>query len=170
MEEAKVLLAVKAGLKGERDSVTVYEEAAERSEGEVKAFFLERAGEERRHYDKLLEVYAELRKGRLAGGGVRPLEPVAADRSPSFVTAAFLKRVAESRYLSAAVSSAVLLEATALRHYRDAAEAAAEAGETGLRGLFLTLADWEDSHYRELLRLQEESTRLWFDEQRFEPF
>ena len=167
MDNDRILEALKQGMKGERDSVTVYAEAALHAEGEVKAFFLERAEEERVHFNKLLEFHRGMAKNRLADGNVQPLAPANTAAQPSFVGEDFLRRVAESRWLSAAVSSAVLLELGAIRHYRAAAEL---SSADVIRELFTTLADWEDGHYRELLRLQEESTRLWFDAQHFEPF
>jgi len=161
-----LLAAVKKGLKGELDSVTVYMEAAEKSDGPVAEFFRERGKEEQRHYNWLLSYYKELSQGRM------PSENLAAEvfgmegRSP-LVTEEFLKRVGSSQHLVTAVAAGVLLEVEAVRHYRKAAE---ETVVPALRTFFDTLADWEQQHYKDLLAIQDEAERYWFDAQRFEPF
>ncbi len=161
-----LLAAVKKGLKGELDSVTIYMEAAEKSDGPVAEFFRERGKEEERHYNWLLSYYKELSQGRV------PSENLAADvfamegRSP-LVTEEFCKRVGSSQHLVTAVAAGVLLEVEAVRHYRKAAE---ETVVPALRAFFDTLADWEQKHYKDLLAIQDEAERYWFDAQRFEPF
>ncbi|MHB8936597.1 hypothetical protein, partial [Rectinema subterraneum] len=79
----------------------------------------------------------------------------------------FLTRVASDRHVSAAVSSAVLLELNATQHYQKMAEL---SKEPHLKAFFNSLSEWEMRHYEELLKIQEESRQFWFEEQKFEPF
>ncbi|TFG84395.1 MAG: hypothetical protein E4H20_03295 [Spirochaetales bacterium] len=165
MLDNEILTAIKAGMKGELDSVTVYEDAAKVSTGEVKDFFLDRAAAEKQHFNYLLEYYktntVNLTPERNAqaelGGGWKS----------AIIGEAFLKQVASSRQLSAAVAAAVHLEADAIRHYRDWA-ARVDAPE--LKKLLNTLVDWEEQHYADLLLMQEEMQRYYFDINHFEPF
>jgi rubrerythrin len=163
MANENVLEALRGGMKAELESVGVYEEAAAKSEGEVRGFFADRAEEEKRHFNWLLEAY------RKVEGGDLPENPMAsvAIESPPIVTAAFIDRIAKDRFLSGAVAAAALLEVNAIRYYRGKAE---ESPTKGLAELFESLAAWEDRHYHELLRLQGELERRFFDENRFEPF
>lgn len=171
MLDSALLAAIKAGMKGELDSVTVYEDAAAAAEGEVREFFKERAEEEKRHFNYLLGYYkkatinltpernaeAELGADAKSGGTWRS----------AIVGEGFLKQIATTKRLSAAVAAAIHLEADSIRLYRDWA-ARAEGG--ALKELLNTLVEWEERHYADLLRIQEESERYYFDLNRFEPF
>ena len=166
MTDAPLVEAIKLGLKGELDSVTIYSEAAMKSDGEVQAFFIERADEEKRHHDWLLSYWKELESGATPMRNLAAEAAAAPGRSP-ILTEDFLKRIGRSQALSTAVAAATLLEANALRHYADAA---AKAPAGALRDFFETLSKWETRHYEDLLRVQDESRRHWFDAHRFEPF
>lgn len=166
MKDDTLLKAVKKGLKGELDSVTVYMDAAAESDGAVSDFFLERGQEEQRHYNWLLAYYKELTGGTMPNANLAA-EVLGMDGRSPLVTEEFLRRVGESQHLVTAVATAVLLEVEAIRHYRSAAE---ETDVPALRDFFNALADWEELHYKDLLAIQDESERYWFDTQRFEPF
>ncbi|MBU0928520.1 MAG: hypothetical protein KKA67_12280 [Spirochaetes bacterium] len=165
MLDNEILAAVKAGMKGELDSVTVYEDAAAASTGEVKRFFQERAAAEKEHFNYLLGYYKtrtinltpERDAAAELGGGWRS----------AIVGEAFLKQVASSRHLMAAVTAALHLEADAVRLYRDWS---ARAEAPALKGLLDLLVEWEERHYADLLVMQEELERSYFDVNRFEPF
>lgn len=158
--------ALLSGLKNEMDSVTVYSEAAERAQGEVAQFFSERAAEEKRHYNWLLEYYKKVQ------GGSTPNYDLAAEvfgmdyKSP-LITKEFINRLAADQYLVTAVATATLMEATAISFYRAAAES---APTKELASFFTTLMKWEEHHYNELISLQDELTQRWFEKQQFEPF
>jgi len=161
-----VLKALKAAMKSELDGIAAYEAAAVGAgpATAVRDFFLELAGEEKKHFNWLLAFYQEY-----ADGNVPSTDPVPAGAGPAgpIVTEDFLKRVGSSRELSAAISTAILLESNGARHYRAGADA---TDHPALRSLFGKLADWEERHYRDLLRVQEESERFYWDAARWEPF
>ncbi|MBU0935854.1 MAG: ferritin family protein [Spirochaetes bacterium] len=167
MPHENLLNAVKTAMKAEKDSVTVYSEAAARASGDVQAFFQERAEEEKKHFNWLLDYYRRMEQN-LPPSEFRNLIGSDSGKPDSFlITDDFLRRIAGDQYLTTAIATAVLMEATAQRHYRKAAE---ETVHNELRDFFIALADWEDKHYRDLIKIQEESERYWFDLQRFEPF
>ncbi len=165
MLDSEILSALKAGMRGELDSVAIYEKAASEASGQVREFFLERAAAEKEHFNFLLAYYRDktvnLTPERSAeaevGGGWRS----------AIVGEAFLKQVASSASLMAAVSAALHLEADAYRLYGDWSDRA-ESPE--LKRLLRLLADWEKRHYDDLLVIQEELERHYFDINRFEPF
>lgn len=165
MLDTEILSALKAGMRGELDSVSVYEKAAAESLGQVRDFFLDRAAAEKEHFNFLLAYYRDKTvnltpersaEAELAGGW----------RS-AIVGEAFLRQVASSTSLMAAVSAALHLEADAYRLYGDWADRA-ESPE--LKRILRLLADWEKRHYDDLLVIQEELERHYFDINRFEPF
>lgn len=158
--------AIKNAMKAEIDSVTIYSEAALRADGDVAEFFALRAEEEKRHYNWLLGYYKELLGGRTPAVNLAAELQTSHHHSPIF-SQDFLKRVASDRHVSAAVSSAVLLELNATEHYRNLAMT---AKDPHLKAFFNSMSEWESRHYSELLKIQDESREYWFEMQNFEPF
>ena len=157
--------ALKKGIKGEMDSITLYKEAAQHTQyKEVQDFFLEMAEEETNHYNWLVAYYKKLHDG-LAPASLKNIAEQK-DHSP-IVTDEIVKRIAESQYVTTALASALLLEATALRFYADSAE---KTIYPELQAFFTMLSEWERKHYNNLIVMEEEAERYWFDLQRFEPF
>jgi len=132
----------------------------------VADFFRNQAAEEKKHYNWLLSYYHEMLAGTVPNRNLAAEVFALTQRAP-FVNETFLRRVGESQYLVTAVASAVLLESNAVRHYRAAADA---ASQPELKAFFETLAAWEEKHYEDLLKIQDESREYWFDVQKFEPF
>jgi rubrerythrin len=166
MVDAPLIEAIKTGLKGEMDSVTLYADAAGRAKGDIADFFNELADEEKRHFNWLLQYYREL------SGGKAPDRNLAAEASAMtghgpIVTEAFMKRIGENQHLVTAIASAVLLELNAVKHY---ASAGAETSILSLKEFFKVLAAWEQKHYDDLLKIQEATRDAWFEKQGFEPF
>jgi len=166
MEKKKMIEAVAEGIKGELDGITIYEEAASRSEGDVKSFFLDRAAEEKMHYNWLASYYQRL-LGTDDNADEEILPGKLPDKPSPIISEEFLERIGSDRYLSAAISSSVLLELSAIEHYRKNAETATDSG---VIELFKRLAEWEMEHYEMLLKIQEESRQNWYNAQSFEPF
>jgi rubrerythrin len=55
----------------------------------------------------------------------------------------------------------------AIEHYRKSAE---DADDKAVKQLFNELVEWEKGHYDMLLKIQEESRKVWFETQGFEPY
>ncbi|PKL08890.1 MAG: hypothetical protein CVV51_06670 [Spirochaetae bacterium HGW-Spirochaetae-7] len=165
MIDTEILDAVKAGMKGELDSVTIYEGAAKVAEGKVKEFFLERAEAEKKHFNYLLDYYRD-KTINLTPERNAQAELGGSWRS-AIVTEAFLRQVSSSRQLSAAVAAALHLEADAVQLYRDWS---IRATAPALKELLGTLLKWEEQHYADLLLLQDEMRLHYFEVNNFEPF
>jgi rubrerythrin len=166
MSKQAMINALAQGIKGELDGITVYENAAEKSTGEVRTFFLDRAGEEKQHYNWLVDYYQRLvnEDGVLEPGADRGRLP---DEASPIISESFLERIGKDQYLSTAVSTSVLLEMNAIEHYRKSAE---DADDKAVKQLFNELVEWEKGHYDMLLKIQEESRKVWFETQGFEPY
>lgn len=166
MLNKEIIEVLKKGIKTELDSITVYSNASEISQGDVKVFFLERAGEEKQHYNWLLNYFQSL------SGGLVPSENLIISInkrkiSHEIITDDFLKRIGFNQHLTTAIATALLLEISSIRFYQ---EAASKTSNTALIDLFSALAEWEDRHYHELLQIQEESENYWFEKHQFKPF
>jgi rubrerythrin len=162
----ELMQALRNALKSEVDSVTIYSEAALRGEGDVAQFFASRAEEEKRHYNWLLSYYREMLAGQMPAMNLAAEIQAGSHKSPIF-SHDFLKRIASDRHVSAAVSSAVLLELNSTQYYSNMANL---AKEPHLKAFFNSMSEWEMRHYEELLKIQEESKSYWFEVQNFEPF
>jgi rubrerythrin len=164
MSEDSLLAAVRKGLKGELDSLTVYMDAAEGAEEDVAVSSASAGTRKSSTIIGCCILPAAVRRedpqrepggGRVRHGGPEPLSR--RNSSSAWARASTRDRVA----------AAVLLEVEAIRHYRRTAE---ETAVPALKDFFLVLAEWEERHYKDLLAVQDESERYWFDAQRFEPF
>ncbi len=164
--KTNMLDAIRKAMQGEKDSVTLYEKAAAHSdEPEVKEFFNSRADEERRHFNYLLKYHQEI-SGNLPLSAPDPELSEVRDEG-SFFSEAFVRRIGEDQFLFSAISTALLLEKDAFDHYK---ENAANAQEPQLKEFFELLAKWEMLHYDELLRVQQEAERYYWNLNAFEPF
>lgn len=162
----ELLDSIKKAMQGEKDSVVLYTNAAENTtDKEVKQFFSERAEEEKRHYNYLLQYYTEISN-----------ENQLTDFSAEFKSAAsyhptisdeFLKRIGENQVLFSAISTAVLLEKNAIDHYRASINL---ADSPILQAFYQVMVDWESSHYDECLEIQKNAEAYYWQINQFEPF
>jgi len=157
---------IKKAMKGEMDSVTLYQNAANHSDDpEVKQFFLSRREEERQHYNFLLKYYQEISQD-LQPSDLSPELKSAQDLHPIF-SKDFVKRVGQDQYLFSAISTALLLEKDAIEHYRKCRE---EADSVTLKSFYEILEKWEMRHYDDLLAIQKEAEVHYWQMNNFEPF
>ena len=166
MVDPALIEGIKTSLKGEMDSVTLYADAAGRAGGDLAEFFTDLAEEEKRHFNWLLQYYRELSGGKSPDRNLAAEAAAMTERGP-IVTESFIKRLAGNQHLVTAIASAVLLELNAVKHYSSMAE---EASILSLKEFFKVLAAWEQKHYDDLLKIQDESRNTWFDAQQFKPF
>ncbi|MBP7205803.1 MAG: ferritin family protein [Candidatus Cloacimonetes bacterium] len=162
----EMLQMIKKAMQGEKDSVTLYENAAARAdEPEVEEFFASRAEEERRHYNHLLNHHQQI------SGNLQPPAPAEelseAREARSIFSESFIRRIGGDQYLFSAISTALLLEKDAFEHY---GENARKAEDPELKQFFSLLEEWEKRHYDELLRIQQAAERYYWEINSFEPF
>jgi rubrerythrin len=156
--------AVKGGMKAEMDAVTLYTNAAEKSnDSEVKKFFFDRAEEEKKHYNFLLSFYEAL-DGMGDMSEIKIKDPAI---SPA-ISESFVKRISEDQFLFSAISTAVLLEKNGIDYYRKCVEDTKSI--QALSDFFHVLVDWEKKHYDELLKIQKDAEEIYWRFNRFEPF
>jgi rubrerythrin len=166
MEKNDLLSAIKAGMKGELDSVNLYQNAYDNAEDPaVKNFLQERVEEEKRHYNYLLHYFKEISKGKELTD-FADLNSETGSIS-SKISREFILRIAEKQVLFSSMSTAALLEKNAMDHYLKCYEA---TEEPELKEFFKTMYNWESKHYEEVLQIQKEAEEIFWDENRFQPF
>lgn len=159
----ELLRSIRKAMQGEKDSVTLYENAASHSnDPEVKEFFASRREEERLHYNYLLQYYQQV------SADIEPCEiKLEETRLHPIFSADFVKRIGGDQYLFSAISTALLLEKDAFEHYR---AMTAQTDSTTLKSFFSILEKWEQKHYDELLQIQKEAEAWYWEINQFEPF
>jgi rubrerythrin len=112
------------------------------------------------HHAALLETGALDPKLRLAARqGLEGPSPIFSEQLRA--------RVHEAHYEVSALAVGVQLEANAIAHYRQMADA---APSEDARALFEELVAWETVHYRALLRQQDELAHDYWAQAGFSPF
>ncbi len=166
MSKDRMLQAIKGGLKGELDSINLYQQALVRSDKEdVKTFFAERLEEEKNHYNYLLHYYNELSNDKQLSKADTVI--IKNEKKSPIITIDFLKRIASDQQLFSAISTAVLLELNAIQFYKKCID---ETDEPELQKFYTMMAAWEGDHYHDVLKIQEEAEHYFWDQNRFEPF
>ncbi len=163
MLKDEYLKALRDGMKGELESIMLYEAAlANTQDSAVQDFFKQRITEEERHYNYLLTYYNDISNDKqlckldLQGGMSSPI-----------MTDEIIERVAQNQTLFAAISTGVLLEKTAFDYYKKCAK---EVDTPELKSLFVVLADWEMQHYDDLITIEADAEKDYWNRNRFEPF
>ncbi|MCK9558366.1 MAG: ferritin family protein [Candidatus Cloacimonetes bacterium] len=166
-DTAHLIDSIKKAMQGEMDSINLYQNAAEKSrEQEVKEFFLSRREEERWHFNYLLDYYQQLSSNILASDVSNILAKVNLG-GPSIFSDSFIRRIGEDQALFSAISTALLLEKDAIDHYHKCAE---ETVIEALKSFFTMMSKWEMKHYEELVAIQKDAERYYWELNRFEPF
>ncbi|MCB5230282.1 MAG: ferritin family protein [Candidatus Cloacimonas sp.] len=165
MKKEQLLEAIKKAMRAELDSVNLYQSALNASDDqEVKDFFQERVDEEKRHYNYLLNYYKEIESDKkLTDLGDIFSEPEA----ETIFSEGFLRRIGEKQVLFSAISTAVLLEKEALQHYKNLAQ---DTDEQELKDFFSHMGSWETQHYMDVLKIQQEAEKFYWEINDFEPF
>ncbi len=168
MEKKKILDALKKGMKGEMDSINLYQQAADNAEegGEVEDFFEERIDEEKTHYNYLLKYYKAIKNDKSIKDISKEFPSVEEEKSP-IISDEFYKRIGEKQYLFSAISTAALLELESIKHYE---KWASLSEEKELKDFYQKLADWERQHYEDVLEIEKEAEKEYWIKNRFTPF
>lgn len=166
MEKQELLQAIKDGMKGELDSVNLYQNALDNAEDEAVSDFLQqRVDEEKRHYNYLLHYFQEISADKQLTD-FSELSSEDDTLSPK-ISSEFVARIAEKQVLFSSMSTAALLEKNAMDHYLKCYES---TDKPELKEFFKTMHHWESKHYEDVLQIQKEAELLFWDENRFQPF
>jgi len=157
-----ILTALKDAMRGEMDSISVYQNALNSTqENEVRDFFKSMVKEEQNHYNYLVEYYKSLTDDV-------ELKKIDFTQGKNLIfSESFKQRIGESQILFSAISVATLLEKNAFNFYQKAAE---NTNIKLLKEFFSKMATWEKQHYDDLLKISEESEKYYWQQNRFEPF
>jgi len=157
-----ILTALKDAMRGEMDSISVYQNALDNAqENEVKDFFKSMVKEEQDHYNYLVDYYqsitddVELKKIDFTQG------------KNLIFSESFKQKIGENQILFSAISVATLLEKNAFDFYQKTAE---NTENEILKEFFYKMAIWEKQHYDDLIEISEESEKYYWLQNRFEPF
>lgn len=167
MNEERLQHILEKALQAERDGFALYSMAAERAEDPGAREMFERlAQDEQHHHEALQKQYVSLH----GGNGWRvdvPMEMPGDDLDLGAVfSEGFRERIEGKHVEASALSIGLLLERNAIAFYSKLAE---EAETEALKVFFRQLADWEDTHYQLLLKLDEDLKEDYWTKNRFAP-
>ena len=162
MNNTKMLSALKNAMRGEKDSINIYQSALESSkDAEVISFFQNMVAEEQRHYNYLLEYYKSITNEDV----LKVIDTK--DAENMIFSKNFIKRIGSNQMLFSAISVATLLEKNAFEFYQ---RSAAQADDEVLRKFFEKMANWEKQHYDDLNEIADEAENTYWQQNSFEPF
>lgn len=166
MYKTKVLSTIKKAIILERKGNAFYQKLANDTEDNVKHFFQEMADEEYKHEVYLRELY-ETFDNRDAFDH----DLVAKIRMNEFEKTIFSKeltdRISAVGFESAAIDAAITFEKNSIELYRDRAEETEDEVE---KSLYEFLADWEESHLKDLEMLSEALQEKIWNDNKFFPY
>jgi len=162
MDKKELLTALKDAMRGEMDSIIVYQNAiANAKDEEVINFFRGMVEEERRHYNYLLKYYQTITNEE------KITKIDLADTENKIFSENFLVRIGSNQMLFSAISVATLLEKNSFEFYQKAAD---ETDNEILKRFFMKMVYWEKQHYDDLLKISSDAEQTYWTKNRFEPF
>ncbi len=162
MNNKKMLSALKNAMRGEMDSISIYQNAlVNAKDPEVIRFFNNMVEEERRHYNYLLEYYQSITNEEV----LKIIDTK--DTENMIFTDNFIMRIGSSQMLFSAISVATLLEKNAFEFYQRSAD---QADDEVLKKFFAKMVTWEKQHYDDLIKIADEAENTYWQKNRFEPF
>ncbi len=162
MENKEILAALKNAMRGEMDSINIYQSAlANSKDTEVINFFNNMVEEEQRHYNYLLEYYKSINNEET----LKAIDTK--DAENMIFSENFIERIGSNQMLFSAISVATLLEKNAFEFYQRSAD---QADNEVLKKFFEKMVTWEKQHYDDLLKIADEAENTYWQKNRFEPF
>lgn len=125
------------------------------------------AREELEHKQFLTAQYKAVLQTGLADPSIRLGSPSDLSGDSPIFSAALRARLKDAHFEMTALSIGIQLEANAVAHYREAAQAATDPA---VRAFFEELAAWETGHYQALLRQQQALKEDFWAGGGFSPF
>ncbi|MBN1327053.1 MAG: hypothetical protein JW996_03800 [Candidatus Cloacimonetes bacterium] len=163
----KLLQAVKEGIKAELDSINLYQHGLNNTEDdEVIKFLANRVEEEKIHYNFLVDYYQKICSGEDPAVEIPEIPDNYAELN-TFVSKSFFTAFSQNQILFSTLSLAALLEKKSMDHYRKCAE---EAEVFEIKAFFNLMVEWEAKHYEEIIMIQKEAEREYWNLNQFEPF
>jgi len=162
MNDKETLTALKNAMRGEMDSINIYQNAlANSKDAEVISFFNSMVEEEQRHYNYLLEYYKTITNEE----ELKIIDTK--DTENMIFTDNFLMRIGSNQMLFSAISVATLLEKNAFEFYQKSAD---QTDDIVLKKFFEKMVIWEKQHYDDLNKIADEAEKTYWQKNRFEPF
>ena len=162
MNNKDMLAALKNAMRGEMDSIGVYQNAlANSKDTEVINFFNNMVEEEQRHYNYLLEYYKSINNEET----LKAIDTK--DTENMIFSENFIERIGSNQMLFSAISVATLLEKNAFEFYQRSAE---QTDDEVLKKFFKKMVIWEKQHYDDLIKIADEAEKTYWQKNRFEPF
>jgi rubrerythrin len=166
MNNEQLLDALKSGIRAELDSVNLYQQALDASQDEeVRSFFQDRITEEKRHYNYLVKYFEDVEQNKKLIDVTKGIQNE--DQHEKIFSDNFLERIGEKQTLFSAISTAVLLEKDALQYYKNLAQ---DVDDPELASFFNRMGHWETEHYLDVLHIQKQAEKYYWQQNSFEPF
>jgi len=162
MKNIEMLSALKNAMRGEMDSISIYQNAlANSKDTEVIKFFQNMVEEEQRHYNYLLEYYQSITNEEI-------LKEINTKNTENMIFSDnFIKRIGSNQMLFSAISVATLLEKNAFEFYQRSVD---QTDDEVLKKFFEKMVNWEKQHYDDLIKIADEAENTYWQKNRFEPF
>ena len=162
MKNKEMIIALKNAMRGEMDSINIYQNAlANAKDEEVIRFFNNMVEEERRHYNYLLTYYKAITNEET----LKIIDTT--DTENMIFTDNFLMRIGSNQMLFSAISVATLLEKNAFEFYQRSCD---QTNDEVLTKFFEKMVIWEKQHYDDLIKIADEAENTYWQKNRFEPF
>jgi len=166
MTTTDLTAVLRAAMQAERDGFSFYSMAAKGSDDPgAQETFRRLAEEEKNHYEMLQDGYRTLLQGE-AWDPSTEFTARAETEGGGIFSEDFVRRIGGKHFEMSALSIGILLEKNAYEFY---ARQAAEAEDEAIASFFRELAEWENEHYRLLLRQDEAIKEEYWNENRFAP-
>ncbi len=167
MKKEEMLEALKGGIKGELDSINLYQYALDNCDDDEVAEFLEnRVEEEKQHYNYLITYYNTIAEDENIKESVLRLSDLPNEIS-GIISENFIEQIASKQILFSTLSTAALLEKNSIDFYRKCAQ---KSTIPELKELFAKLSEWEAQHYDDIMKIQKEAEHEYWQLNDFEPF
>lgn len=162
MKMNKPVEIIKGALLLERKGKAFYESVARQTQNEaIRKFFDMMAREEAKHVEVLTRQYVSLvREGKLVE---QHYDEAPQDMTSSVLTQQIRDEISAASYEAAAISAAIGMEDKAVAYYsRQATEASSDVEKE----LFQWLANWEKTHLKFLVDIDNDlQESVWYDNQ-----
>ena len=167
MEKSNALNILKNAFLMERQGKNLYETARDKAGDEaVKNFFDDLANEEAQHM-KMLETQFKsiMQSGKFAAGSYET--DGTKDTPPAILSQDLKDKINAAGFEATAITAAIGFEQKAVKLYGERAETTTDPEE---KKLYQWLSDWEQTHLKKLLTLQEDLTQQIWEDNSFWPF